>query len=82
MAVEYIWSKLAFVAQGFDHDSSSTHGTGRKVLHRGATEALGCTDQLYPHLFWPVSGVEHVNFITGGVEDCTLSTVFTHRFES
>jgi hypothetical protein len=44
--------------------------------------ALGCTDQLQPHLLWAVSGVEHVSLITGRVEDCTPSTVFTHRFES
>jgi hypothetical protein len=82
-AVEYLWSERASLTMQFDYYSSAFHGTGLKVLDRGATEVvLGFNYQLQPHLLWQVYAVENVDFITGGSADFTLSTVLTYRFES
>lgn len=82
-AVEYLWSEYMSFTMQFDYYSSAFHGTGLKVLDRGATEVvLGFSYRLQPHLLWQVYGVENVDFITGGSADFTLSTVLTYRFES
>jgi hypothetical protein len=82
-AVEYLWSERASLTLQFDYYSSAFHGTGLKVLDRGATEVvLGFNYLLQQHLLWQVYAVENVDFITGGSADFTLSTVLTYRFES
>lgn len=83
VAVEYLWTDNFSITAQFDYYSPPFHGTGTRVLDKGATESvIGVSYRILPGLLWQVYGVENLDFITGSAADFTLSTVFTYRFRS